>query len=62
MPSETGETGKAGIIVASDDAPPMDKLVSRAVEVALHSANVDVPRARPIASLTTSYTMSSTTF
>ena len=28
MSSETGGTGKAGIIVAPDDAPPLDKLVS----------------------------------
>jgi hypothetical protein len=30
MSAETGETGKAGIIVAAEDAHPMEKLVSRA--------------------------------
>ncbi len=40
MASETGETGKAGIVVAPEDAPPMEKLVSRGgshVRVSLHS-------------------------
>ncbi len=40
MTSETGETGKAGIVVASEDASPMEKLVSRGgshARMSLHS-------------------------
>jgi hypothetical protein len=31
MSADSGETGKAGVIVAPEDAPPMEKLVSRSV-------------------------------